>query len=54
MNAPSTKRSRRAARSFRDLVVWRLAHAFQELASSLDEVSRLLNAYVRAILASRS
>jgi len=131
MNVPSTRKApaRPAARSFRDLVVWRQAHAFvlavyrftgtfprqetyglslqmrraaisiaanvaegfakrtkpekgrylniaegsleesryylilaqdlgygdtQALANSLDEVSRLLNAYVRAILASRS
>jgi four helix bundle protein len=131
MNAPSTNKPspRPAARSFRDLVVWRQSHAFvlavyrysatfpkqetyglslqmrraavslaanvaegfakrtkpekarylniaegsveesryylilaqdlgygetQALASALDEVSRLLNAYVRAILASRS
>lgn len=56
---------RQAARTFRDLVVWRKAHEFvlaedlrygqtRELMNSLEEVSRLLNSYAKAILTSDS
>ena len=37
------------AKSFRDLIVWQKAHEFT-LMGLLEEVSRLLSAYCRALL----